>query len=78
MTLASHEAVPSTPVVVKGHPSVAEVAALTAVLAVLRRERDRPHTPSNATLAGGWKSYWYTVRNPVVPGREAWRSSFRL
>lgn len=69
---------PATPqVVVTGGASAQEVAAVTAVLAVLRRERDRPHMPSTSTLAGGWNSYWHTVRNPLVPGREAWRSSFR-
>ncbi len=64
--------------VVRGQITDKELAALTAVLAVLRRSPDTPHTPSTAPLAGGWKSYWHTVRNPLVPGREAWRSSFRL
>ncbi len=66
------------PLIVSGGATDTEVAALTAVLAVLRREPDQPHMPSTSTRAGGWNSYWYTVRNPLVPGREAWRSSFRL
>lgn len=64
--------------VVKGQLTEPELAALTAVLVALRHAPDIPHTPSTSTLAGGWKSYWHTVRIPLVPGREAWRSSFRL
>ncbi len=60
-----------------GHPSDAELAALAAVLVALQRARPAPHTPVTSTLAGGWRSYWHTVRTPLVPGREAWRSSFR-
>lgn len=56
----------------------AELAALTAVLVAMRRARGEPHAPETSTLAGGWKSYWHTVRNPLNPGREAWRSSFRI
>ena len=63
--------------VVSGSPSDDELAALAAVLVALHRERGKPHMPATATLAGGWRSYWYTVRNQLLPGREAWRSSFR-
>lgn len=61
-----------------GHPTDAELAALTAVIVALRRARPEPHEPVNSTLAGGWRSYWHTVRNPLVPGHEAWRSTFRM
>ena len=61
-----------------GRPTDAELAALAVILAALRRERPTPHQPMTSTLAGGWRSYWHTVRTPVVPGREAWRSSFRI
>lgn len=63
--------------IVRGHPSDDELAALAAVLVAVRRQRDTPHPPATATLAGGWRSYWHTVRNPLMPGREAWRSTFR-
>ena len=63
--------------IVRGHPSDEELAALAAVLVAVRRPRDTPHPPVTATLAGGWRSYWHTVRNPLMPGREAWRSTFR-
>lgn len=61
-----------------GHPTDTELAALTAVLVALQRDRPDPHPPAASTLAGGWRSYWHTVRTPLVPGREAWRSSFRM
>lgn len=64
--------------VVGGDPTDVELAALTVVVLALRRERPTPHQPTTSTLAGGWHSYWHTVRTPVVPGREAWRSSFRI
>jgi len=60
-----------------GAPTDEERAALTAVLAVLRRERGRPHVPGTSTIAGGWNSYWHTLRHPYLPGRDAWRSTFR-
>ena len=64
--------------VTAGRPTEAELAALTAVLVASLRGRPAPHTPVTSTLAGGWRSYWHTVRTPLVPGHEAWRSSFRL
>lgn len=54
-----------------------EVAAVAAVLArfsatePLRPADDRP-------LAGGWKSYYRTVRPIMVTGRDAWRTYHRL
>ena len=64
--------------ILAGHPTDAELAALAVVVVALRRERPIPHQPMTSTLAGGWRSYWHTVRTPLVPGREAWRSSFRI
>lgn len=64
--------------IVGGNPSDEEVAALGAVIIAIRRGRPEPHAPQTGTLAGGWRSYWHTVRNPLLPGREGWRSSFRL
>ena len=54
-----------------------ELAAVFAVLQAsaatesLREGTDRP-------LAGGWKSYYRTIRPQVAPGREAWRTSIRF
>ncbi len=64
--------------IVAGDPTDEELAALGAVIIALRRGRPDPHVPGTSTLAGGWRSYWHTVRTPLVPGREAWRSSFRM
>jgi hypothetical protein len=74
------EAIVETPVafeVVSGTPSDEELAALTAVLAVLRRERGRPHIPTNAAIAGGWRSHWHLVRHDLLQGHGAWRSTAR-
>ena len=63
--------------VVAGSPSDEELAVLGAILIAVRRVRPQPHPPFTGKIAGGWRSYWHTVRNPVIPGREAWRSTFR-
>lgn len=61
----------------KGNPTDDEIGALFAVLIAA----SRPVTPVRETddrpIAGGWKSYWRTVRTPLNPGREAWRTSYR-
>jgi hypothetical protein len=63
--------------IVSGSPSEEELAAIAAVVVAVRRARPEPHAPLTGTLAGGWRSYWHTVRNPLLPGREAWRATFR-
>lgn len=63
--------------IVSGNPTEEELAAIAAVTVAVRRARPEPHAPQTGTLAGGWRSYWHTVRNPLLPGREAWRSTFR-
>lgn len=63
--------------VVRGDTSPEELAALTVLLAALRRGRGRPHAPEQQTVAGGWKSYWHMMSHGLIPGREAWRSTFR-
>lgn len=64
--------------VVAGNPTDEELAALAAVLVAARRAKPAPHAPFTGTLAGGWRSYWHTIRNPLLSGPEAWRSTFRL
>ncbi len=54
-----------------------ELAALAVVISALRRVRGRPHAPENPNIAGGWKSYWHTVRWPMYPGHGSWRSTLR-
>ena len=63
--------------VVAGAPSDEELAALTALLSVIRRGRGRPHAPASSAIAGGWRSYWHLVRQPTLQGQGAWRSTAR-
>lgn len=64
--------------VAKGNPTDEELGAAMAVLAAALRPTPPPRESDDRPLAGGWKSYWRTVRRPLVSGREAWRSSFRI
>ena len=63
--------------VTRGQATDEELAALFALLQVrsmsetLKPGTDRP-------LAGGWKSYYRTVRQQTAPGREAWRTGIRF
>ena len=63
--------------VVNGAPSDEELAALTAVLAVVRRGRGRPRPPANQAIAGGWRSPWHLMRHDLLQGAGAWRSTAR-
>ncbi|WP_300079872.1 acyl-CoA carboxylase subunit epsilon [Propioniciclava sp.] len=63
--------------VLAGEPDADELAALVTVLAMLRRERGRPHAPTDTRIAGGWVSRWHLVRHDVLAGASAWRSTFR-
>lgn len=59
------------------HATDEELAALFAVLQG-RSTPDKLKAGSDRPLAGGWKSYYRTVRQPAAPGREAWRTSIRF
>lgn len=63
--------------IISGNPNAEELAAVTAVVLSLTRPRPNPHAPESSTIAGGWKSYWHTIRHAFIPGRDAWRSTFR-
>ena len=63
--------------VVGGDTTDEEMAALAVVLSALRRQRGTLAPPENPRIAGGWKSYWHTVRGPLFPGRDAWRATLR-
>lgn len=54
-----------------------EVGAITAVLAAASRP-DTLRSADDRPLAGGWKSYYRTVRGPLVSGRDAWRTFQRI
>lgn len=62
--------------VVKGQPSAAEVAALTAVIAALRAAREAHlSSPGTHRRSGGWAQRTRLVRTPLHPGPGAWRRS---
>ncbi|RMB62266.1 acyl-CoA carboxylase subunit epsilon [Tessaracoccus antarcticus] len=54
-----------------------ELAAVFAVLQA-RASTDTLKAGTDRPLAGGWKSYYRTVRQSTSPGREAWRTSIRF
>jgi hypothetical protein len=60
--------------VVKGQPSMEELAALTVVVATLsqRRSRRRP------TPVGAWASYADGHRGALQPGPGGWRAAGRF
>ena len=55
-----------------------EVAALVVVLQALDMADDRLKAADDRPLAGGWKSYYRTVRQQLVYGRDAWRTNIRF
>ena len=77
--MTGEQGIPDTPAfsVVRGRASDEELAALAVLLTALRRSRGRPHAPQSRAAAGGWASYWHKMGQGFIPGREAWRSTFR-
>lgn len=54
-----------------------EVAAIMAVIHA-SAGAEHLHSADDRPLAGGWNSYYRTVRSSLVGGRGAWRTSHRL
>ena len=54
-----------------------ELGALMAVLQASSRP-DRLRSADDRPIAGGWTSYYRTVRTPLMSGRDAWRTYHRL
>ena len=55
--------------------------ALAAVVFLLRAgdmADDKLKAADDRPLAGGWKSYYRTVRQQLVYGRDAWRTYIRF
>lgn len=63
--------------VTKGNPSDEELGALMAVILAAGRPVPPQRDTDDRPVAGGWKSYWRTMRRDLRPGREAWRSTYR-
>ena len=55
-----------------------EITALVVVLKALGMAEDRLKAADDRPLAGGWKSYYRTVRQQLVYGRDAWRTYIRF
>lgn len=55
-----------------------EITALVVVLQALGMAEDRLKAADDRPLAGGWKSYYRTVRQQLVYGRDAWRTYIRF
>jgi hypothetical protein len=54
-----------------------EAAAVVAVLTAASR-RETLRSADDRPIAGGWGSYYRTVRSHLVTGRDAWRTFHRL
>lgn len=54
-----------------------EVAAVMAVIHA-SAGAEHLHPADDRPLAGGWNSYYRTVRSSLVRGRGAWRTYHRL
>ncbi|TYB59761.1 acyl-CoA carboxylase subunit epsilon [Nonomuraea sp. PA05] len=57
--------------IVRGDATPEEIAALAAVLASRRAERQAPPAPGRQT----WRNPARAMRKPVAPGKSAWRMS---
>ncbi|GAA3866927.1 acyl-CoA carboxylase subunit epsilon [Tessaracoccus defluvii] len=60
----------------KAHLTEEEIAAVTVVLTVATRP-EKLRSADDRPLAGGWKSYYRTMRAQLMPGRDAWRTYHR-
>ncbi|GAA3154244.1 hypothetical protein GCM10010531_01610 [Blastococcus jejuensis] len=60
--------------VVKGEPTMEELAALTVVVATLSQRRER----RRSTPVGAWASYGDAHRRPLQPGQGGWHAAGRF
>lgn len=70
---------PAAPVVevVSGSPTPEELAAIVTVVAAGSSSGASAGPTSDRPRAGGWKSYWRTVRREHRPGPGAWVHAVR-
>ncbi|MFT3861779.1 acyl-CoA carboxylase subunit epsilon [Micropruina sp.] len=66
---------PAAPIVVHGHPSESELAALTAVLLGLRVAATTTASNDPQPPPSAWRSRSRQLRLPPRPGPGAWRAS---
>lgn len=62
----------------KSNPTDEELAAVATVLAAKARANATLYSADDRPLAGGWNSYYRTVRPQLFYGRDAWRTYIRL
>lgn len=74
----SGDGIPPADYTVTGAPTDDELAALITVLQARAVDSSRLHSADDRPQAGGWTSYYRTVRQALVPGRDAWRTYRRL
>lgn len=60
-----------------GNPTDDEIAAIAAVLKVIRVNGVVAEETDDRPLAGGWSTYLRAMRRTPPPGREAWKYSAR-
>ncbi|MEO6827830.1 MAG: acyl-CoA carboxylase subunit epsilon [Microbacteriaceae bacterium] len=65
--------IPVDIVIESGRLTVAETAALTAVLSAAVRE-ESSETPDQPATIDGWESSRRLPRRPITPGAGAWQS----
>ena len=77
--MTGEQGIPDTPAfsVVRGRASDEELAALAVLLTALRRSRGPPPPPPTRAAAGGGAGHRPPMGQGFIPGREAWRSTFR-
>ena len=75
---ATDEVVKADPPIVfgKGNPTDEEIGAAMAVLAIATAPRPKPRAAKDRPVAGGWASYWRTIRRDHRPGHGAWTARF--
>lgn len=61
----------------KAHLTDDELAALVSVLVAASRA-EKLRSADDRPRAGGWNSYYRTLRPPLVTGRDAWRTYHRM
>jgi hypothetical protein len=65
---------PLTISVVRGDPTSAEVAAVTAVVSAALEELADENARQSATVVSAWQRSQRSVRGPITPGYGAWRA----
>jgi hypothetical protein len=61
-------------IVVSGNPDAEELAAITAVLSGVLDELAAEHNRRELTGPSAWQRSQRALREPLTPGRGAWRS----